>query len=134
MTGQPSLEHLPFYREYLDQILKPRVAKAIEDVRANLANHAWNELLVRLAEDPQSGAADAAAIQKMRQILEHTLGLRIGVLLDAEFGGPQAAPPQAPQATPEARRVEEPRTEVVDRTFPDNPLARAVGAMRRPGR
>lgn len=121
-----SMEHLPYYREYVEQILRPRVVRLVDEVRANLANHVWNELLERMAEDQNAGGSmDAALIQKMRILLEQTLGLRIGVQMQAEFGEPVRA------ATPIAAD----RVDVVDRNaFPDNPLARAVGGMRRPVR
>ncbi len=127
-----SLEHLPYYKEYLDQILKPRVVRLIEDVRADLASHAWNELVERMAEEQNpGGSTDAATIQKMRALLEHTLGLKVGVHMQAEFGdGGVARTTAAPEA---ARRAD--HVEVVERSpFPDNPLARAVGGIRRPGR
>lgn len=134
MTEQPAMELLPYYREYLDQILRPRVVRLIEEVRANLAAHAWNELLERMAEEQNPGAStDPATIQKMRVLLEQTLGLKVGVHMHAEFSdGPTVRPAAAPAAEP-VRRPDQ--VEVVDRgAFPDNPLARAVGGMRRPGR
>ncbi len=141
--GQPSLENLPYYREYLDQILKPRVVRLIEEVRSNLAAHAWNELLERLAEDQNpGGSTDSAVIQKTRILLEQTLGLRLGILLDAEFSADQAAnrsQTSSMNGPDVARRGESgesrPAQEVVERgSFPDNPLARAVGGIRRMGR
>lgn len=124
---QTPVELLPYYREYLDQILRPRVVRLVEEVRANLATHAWNELLERLAEEQSPGAStDMATIQKMRTLLENTLGLKLGVHMHAEFADGPAAKPA------EARR---PEIEVIDRQgggFPDNPLARAVGGVRRP--
>jgi len=132
MSDQPPMEHLPYYREYLDQILRPRVVRLIEEVRANLAAHAWNELLERMAEEQTAGAStDAATIQKMRVLLEQTLGLKVGVHMHAEFSdGPVVRPAAAPGAEP-VRRADQ--VEVIDRgSFPDNPLARAVGGVRRP--
>ena len=128
---QAPLDHLPYYREYLDQILKPRIVRIIDEVRTNLAAHAWNELLERMAEDQSAGGStDAAAIQKMRKLLEQTLGLRIGVHMDAEFS--DGVRPAAPTAET-VRRPD--HIDVVDRSgFPDNPLARAVGGVRRPVR
>ena len=137
------LENLPYYREYLEQILKPRVVRLIEEVRGNLAAHAWNELLERLAEDQNpGGSTDSAVIQKLRVMLEQTLGLRLGVLMDAEFAG--AAPADKSQqpssnGSEAARHGDSaevrPAAEVVEHgKFPDNPLARAVGGIRRTGR
>ncbi|MBX3375953.1 MAG: hypothetical protein KF678_02985 [Phycisphaeraceae bacterium] len=126
-----ALDHLPYYREYMDQILKPRIVKIVEEVRASLATHAWNEILERMAEDQNAGGStDAATIQKMRTLLEQTLGLRLGVSLDAEFSDGTAPRPQGSETVRRADQVE-----VIDRSpFPDNPLARAVGGLRRNGR
>jgi hypothetical protein len=140
--GQQSLESLPYYREYLDQILKPRVVRLIDEVRSNLASHAWNELLERLAEEQNPGAStDSAIIQKTRHLLEQTLGLRMGVLLDAEFAGEAANKSQqsSMNGSESPRRADtgehRPQSEVVERgNFPDNPLARAMGGVRRIGR
>jgi hypothetical protein len=134
MSDQHAMEHLPYYREYLDQILRPRVVRLVEEVRAQLAAHAWNELLERMAEDQSAGAStDPEAINKMRVLLEQTLGLKVSVQMHAEFSdGPTVRPAPAPAGDP-VRRAD--HVDVIDRgTFPDNPLARAVGGMRRAGR
>jgi len=139
MPEQPPLEHLPYYREYLDQILRPRVMRLVDEVRANLGAHVWNELLERMAEEQNPGAStDAATIQKMRVLLEQTLGLKVGVHMQAEFADGAVVRPASPTAPAHghvdtARRPD--HVDVVDRSsFPDNPLARAVGGVRRTGR
>jgi len=133
VPDQQPLDHLPYYREYLDQILRPRVVRLVEEVRANLAAHAWNELLERLAEEQNpGGSTDPVAIQKMRALLEQTLGLKVGVHMHAEFADGGTVRPAAAAPEP-ARRAD--HAEVIDRgPFLDNPLARAVGGVRRPGR
>lgn len=138
--SEPSMEHLPYYREYIEQILRPRVVRLVDDVRANLATHVWNELLKKLAEDQNPGGSmDPALIQKMRSLLEQTLGLRIGVMMDAEFaGGPSAnGSQQSSSSGPDVARRDDQRASadvVSSGNFPDNPLARAVGGIRRMGR
>lgn len=128
-SGQPMMDQLPYYQEYVEQILKPRVARVVEDVRARLADQVWADLLERIAEDQRPGsAADVQALTKLKTMLEQTLRLRIRVDLAAEFDG-AAAP------APEARPVDGRKgAEVVDRAFPNNPLARAVGGLRQVGR
>lgn len=128
-----NLDHLPYYREYLDQILRPRIVRLIEEVRAGLTAYAWNELLERMAEEQSPGAStDAATIQKMRVLLEGTLGLKVDVSMNAEFSDGGGVRPIAP-APDTVRRADQ--VDVVDRSgFPDNPLARAVGGIRRTGR
>lgn len=127
--SEHSVNHLPYYKEYLEQILRPRVLKLIDEVSAGLAAHAWKQLIERMAQDQHPGAApDPDAIQQMRHMLEGALGLRVGVEMHAEFG--HAA---APHPVDQVRRADQ--VEVIDRGgFPDNPLARAVNGVRRPGR
>src|SRR5215831_11893742 len=104
-----SLQNLPYYREYLDQILRVRVGRIIDEVRAALTEQVWETLVHRLAQDQKSATSDPQAMEKLRALLTETLGLRLSVQLGAEF----AAAPQAPQGAPE----------VVDRVMPNNPLA-----------
>jgi hypothetical protein len=129
-ADQNSLNHLPYYREYVEQILKPRVVKLIDEVRSGLAAHAWHLLLARMAEDQNPGsAADDHALLSIRSMLENTLGLHVGVQMQAEFGN--AAPPVSHQAE-QIRRPDQ--VDVIERGFLENPLARAVNGVRRNGR
>lgn len=124
------LEQLPYYREYVEQILRPRVSRLIDDVRARLTEQVWAEIVERMAEDQkQGGGTDPQAIEKLRTLLSDTLGLKIAVQLDAQFG---AAPAPAQSGTFNANTTANGQ-DVVDRAFPNNPLARAVGGMRRAG-
>ena len=113
------LTQLPYYREYVEQILRPRVGKMVEDIRGQLAQSVWDALLQRVAHD-QGAAPDAPTIERLRSLLTETLGLKLNVQLTAEFAAPAPAPAAAPQAN-----------DVVDRQFPNNPLARAVGGVRK---
>jgi hypothetical protein len=130
-NGQSKPEQLPYYHEYVEQILKPRVLRLLEDVRGRLADHAWQDLLVHMAHEQGDNEPSPDSLARLRVMLESTLGLSVHVQLGVECGG--ATPTDAP-----ARRIDpnaEPRqnVEVVDRNFPDNPLARAVGSVRRVG-
>jgi hypothetical protein len=65
-------------------------------------------------------------------MLESTLRLRLGVQLTADFDGAPAVPGPAPTVVqPGARGEGRDNVNVVDRSFPNNPLARAVGGVRR---
>ena len=132
MSDQPAMELLPYYREYLDQILKPRVVRLVEEVRASLVAHTWNQLLERMAEDQNAGVT-SETLHKMRVLLEQTLGLKVSVQMTAEFSDGPVARPSPVQNGEQVRRAD--HVDVIDRgEFPDNPLARAVGGMRRSGR
>jgi len=138
-NGQPGMDQLPYYQEYIEQILKPRVARVVEDVRANLTEQVWAELLARVAEDQKAGAsADPKVVAKLRAMLEQTLKLTIQADLAAEFGGVAAPAPETanghrPGGGGQPNDGRE-GVDVIDRNFPNNPLARAVGGMKRVGR
>jgi hypothetical protein len=127
------LDALPYYREYLEQILKPRVASVVEEIRVGLTDQIWAHLLQRIAQDQNPGAAaDPQALQQLKNMLEQTLGLHLGVQLIAEFDGTPAVPGPTPTAVqPGKGEAGRDNVNVVDRTFPNNPLARAVGGVRR---
>lgn len=131
-NGQPRLDHLPYYREYIEHILKPRVVRLVEQVRANLTEQVWADLLERVAEEQQPGAGtDPQTIQHLRTLIQDALRLRITAQIHAEFdGSPVAAEPVGRAAGSEGRD----NLTVVDRAFPNNPLARAVGGVRRADR
>lgn len=132
-AGQTRLDHLPYYREYLEQILKPRVASVVEEIRAGLTDQVWAHLLQRIAEDQNPGATpDPQTLQQLKAMLESTLRLHLGVQLTADFDGTPAVPGAAPTPVqPGAKGEGRDNVNVVDRNFPNNPLARAVGGVRR---
>ncbi|MEX2219397.1 MAG: hypothetical protein WD749_11655 [Phycisphaerales bacterium] len=118
-------DQIPYYREYLDHILKPRVIRALDDIRARFAERAWAELVARMAEEQRPGAsADPEAITRLRAMLEQGLRLQLAATVSASFGG-------APAEGPAANGAEARAGEAVEAGFPDNPLARAVGGVRR---
>ena len=122
-----TFDQIPYYREYLEHILKPRVIRAVEELRQRFAERAWAELVAKMAEEQRPGAsADPEALQKLRGMLEQGLRLQLTGVLTASFGG-------APAEAPSGNGAQEGRinAEVVDPAFPDNPLARAVGSVRR---
>ncbi|MBL9032152.1 MAG: hypothetical protein JNM80_10670 [Phycisphaerae bacterium] len=133
--SQPARAQLPYYEEYVEQILRPRVAKIAEEVRATLAEQVWREIVGRLASDQRSGIAPTPeAIEQVRLVLADTLGMRVAAELQVTFGA-SASAPAAPASPPMARQEPVPPAgghDVVDRGgFLDNPLARAVGGVRR---
>jgi hypothetical protein len=130
-NGQSRPEQLPYYQEYVDQILKPRVLRLLEEVRGRLAEHAWQDLLVHMAHEQGDTEPSPDSLAKLRTMLESTLGLTVHVQLGVECHG--GAPAEAPARRLEPSGESRHNVEVVDRNFPDNPLARAVGSVRRVG-
>lgn len=141
--GKPRLEQLPYYREYVEQILRPRVVRLVEEVRANLGDRVWAELLALMAEDQQPGSSgDQATLESLRSMLEGTLGLRLSVQMNTEFvgGSVESAPggggavgsagsggAGAPTANADGRH----NVDVVNHKIPDNPLVRSVMGIRK---
>ncbi len=134
-NGQAGTGHLPYYREYVDQILKPRVSRIIEEVRVSLAESVWHEVLGRIARE-QGGATDPQALERLRGLLESELKLRMTTHLVADFDGQGYAPEAAAADQPDAVIVGSDRqaVDVIEQAFPANPLARAVGGVRRVNR
>ncbi len=129
-----SLNQLPYYREYVEQILRPRVGRMIDELRSQLTEQVWGVLLERMAQDQRPGSpTDAQSIDKLRSLLTETLGLRLNVQLGAEFGTASNGT-AAPAHNSGAGNVNPAANNVVERTFPNNPLARAVGGVRSAGR
>ncbi len=81
-TAANQLSSLPYFREYLDAVLRPRVERAITDIRAQLSESVLNEV-VRIISQEQSGDVPADAV---RTLLEEELGLQIRVEAVAQFG------------------------------------------------
>jgi hypothetical protein len=141
-NGQSRLDQLPYYREYLEHVLKPHVLELVDQVRSSLLEHVWTELVERMAEEQRPGASsDPEAQQQIRSLLQQTLRLQLGAQIVAGFDGALPAEPlPAPDAAPDVitRPIPgaemRPPVEVVDRGFPNNPLARAVGGIKRAGR
>ncbi|MFN0133680.1 MAG: hypothetical protein ACKVW3_14275 [Phycisphaerales bacterium] len=142
--SQPTRAQLPYYEEYVEQILRPRVAKLAEEVRSSLAEQVWREIVARLASDQRSGIPPTPeSMEQVRHVLAETLGMRIVADLQVSFGGAAPAASHAPAPTPAPATVNTaarhdpaaPAQEVVERGgFLDNPLARAVGGVRRMAR
>jgi hypothetical protein len=119
----PGFDQIPYYREYLEHILKPRVIRALEEIRQRFSERAWAELVAKMAEEQRPGAsADPEALQKLRGMLEQGLRLQLNAALSASFAG---APVEGGAPSNGAA------ADVVEQGFPDNPLARAVGGVRR---
>lgn len=80
------LSDLPYLDEYLNAVLRPRVERAIEELRASLTDAAWAEL-VRLIAQEQRGDISEEAV---RTLLTETLGLELNISVSATFNGEAA--------------------------------------------
>jgi hypothetical protein len=114
---------LPYFREYLAQVLRPRIDSLIQDLNERLGEVAWRELLEAVSRD-QSMPVDVASL---RSLMEEQLGLR----LDAQVRGMFAGSAQPGSALPEPRVVNgvepvEDAAATKRRAMTSNPLANAV--------
>ncbi len=80
-TTANQLSSLPYFREYLDAVLRPRVERALTEIRAQLSESVLNEV-VRIISREQSGDVPDDAV---RTLLEQKLGLQIRVEAVAVF-------------------------------------------------
>ncbi len=108
---------LPYFKEYLRDVLRPRVEAALRTVEAGLPEAAWRALVAELGREQADSAADPVVL---RALIEEQLGLRIDVKLAADIGGPAPSggavgPSDSPEVVTAKRR---PMT--------SNPLAQAV--------
>ena len=114
------LSDLPYLDEYLSAVLRPRVERAIEELRASLADAAWAEL-VRLIAQEQRGDVSEEAV---RTLLTETLGLEMNVDVSATFNG-EAAPSQGAADVIDAKDREVEQVEVRRRGV-GRPLVNAI--------
>ncbi len=120
MTVAPRISKivdLPYFKEYLRDVLRPRVEAALRTVEAGLPEAAWRALVAELGREQADPAADPVVL---RALIEEQLGLKIDVKLTADIGGPAPAggavgPADSPEVVTAKRR---PMT--------SNPLAQAV--------
>lgn len=139
------MNQLPYFRDYVEQILRPRVVRLVEEVRAGLDERVWNDLLTKMAEDQQPGSSsDPATLAGLKQMLQGTLGMSVSVNLQAEFdgqsvnsgggsssggasGGGQASGTVHGEVVGDGRQ----NVDVVNHKIPDNPLVRSVLGIRK---
>ncbi len=83
---QTRLSDLPYLNEYLNAVLRPRVERAIEELRASLTDTAWAELVRLIGQDQPDNVSE----ETVRALLTETLGLEINVDVTATFNGEAA--------------------------------------------
>ena len=85
-ANQSSLSDLPYLNEYLSSVLRPRVERAIKELRASLTDSAWAELVRLIGQDQPGDVSE----ESVRALLTETLGLEISVDVIATFNGEAA--------------------------------------------
>ncbi len=133
---------LPYFEDYLREVLRPRVERIIQRDQASWQDMVWQAVIQQvLAEQPVGSHLDASTIDR---ILRDVLGLRIDASISASFQGPGAGGPpvrtldagdRAGLATVASAPMNGAPDDAVimDRRGEGNPLLRAVVGPRRAG-
>jgi hypothetical protein len=128
VTDQTPPVVLPYWGEYLRQVLRPKVEQTLEEQAENWNEMVWN-LVAKTIADQQPGGAPAS-LEQISTLLRDELGLRLQVSVSAEFV--DAEPGDQPAD-------DEPEPEVLDgveqvqvrRRTTVSPLAAAVSSPKR---
>lgn len=84
-------DDLPYFQDYLREVLKPKIERAIDSVTRSLSETAWRQVVAMVAADQQGAPEIAGAL--IRPLLEGKLGLKLETKLDAHFGSTPVAKP-----------------------------------------
>lgn len=94
--ASPKFSDLPYFDDYVKEILRPRVDGILNGIGRSLNESVWRQLIKLLAaEQPNATEGTAATIQSL---LERELGLRLEASITAKYGD---AASQAEPRTPE---------------------------------
>jgi len=121
MSAGP-FQDLPYADQYLRDILRPRVERAIQLVGRSMTESVWQHVVRILAAEQPAGNEETTGM--IRTMLEQGLGLRMEAKLEVGFTamGDRAPSPQPPVQTPE----------VVVRSAPLPLVSAVIASGRRP--
>src|SRR5882724_4670907 len=132
--GNAGFDDLPYFQDYLQNVLRPRMEQALESVSRSLTETAWRQVLAEVAAADGQGKSEIAAT--LRPLLESKLGLRIETKLGSQFGVPKPKAPSAIDLESDTGVTRVAGADVVTVRRPPvvNPLANAVANSRHLGR
>ena len=140
-TNNTKIAGLPYFEDYLREVLRPRVERIIQRDQASWQDMVWQAVVRQmLSEQPAGSHLDAETIER---ILREVLGLRIDANVTASFDGQVVGDHDAPANDRAGLAMTSPARQetaagqdgmVVDRRNEGNPLLRAVVGPRRVGR
>lgn len=119
---------MPYFREYLRTVLRPRVESLLQALNGRLDDVVWRELLEALSRD--QGGAGAMDSDTLRGLLEEHLGLRLDAQVRGTFA--EAALPEPPPAGTRPDDGANDASGARRRAVTVNPLANAVLDNRAP--
>ena len=120
---------LPYWGEYLRQVLRPKVEQTLDEHADNWNEMVWELVAQTIAEQQPGGAP--ASLEQISALLRDELGLRLQVSVSAEFVEPEGtenpshAGGEGVVSDSGAERVE------VRRRTSVSPLAQAVSSPKR---
>jgi hypothetical protein len=122
----PAFDQLPYFDEYLREVLRPRVERAVQSIERSLEELVWRKVAKMLASE-QPGASDETPAM-IRQLLEKRLGLSFQARLGHTYSiDGREAPSAAPVAAPADDDVREGEVVTIRRNeISAGPLAQAV--------
>ena len=82
---------LPYADQYLRDILRPRVERALQLVDRSMTESVWQHVVRLLAAEQPSGNEETPAM--IRKMLEQNLGLKVEARLEVAFTAMGEAPP-----------------------------------------
>ncbi|TVQ61658.1 MAG: hypothetical protein EA378_07885 [Phycisphaerales bacterium] len=136
-SEHPSAAALPYWSDYLKQVLRPRVESVLQEHMGSWNDVVWEVVARAVAEDQQGG--QKMSPEQIRVLLQEQLAMQLEVDVSVRFGQPPASGAdggsgEATRADPSAKRdVIDPQADNVDvrRRVNISPLAKAVGGGRR---
>lgn len=96
--GTVGFDDLPYFQDYLKNVLRPRVERAIETVNKTLTETVWKQVIAEVAADQPGMSEMSAAL--LKPLLEGKLGLKMQALLSSEFGVSKSSEASPAQAAP----------------------------------
>jgi len=128
-------DELPYFNEYLQAILRPKIEKTLETMDRLLTEAAWRHIISTVATDQRLPPEIATTV--IRPLLEQKLGLKMQVKLESQFATPPPVPAPAPGVDLGEGVTRTPGPDGVDvmtvRRRPiTNPIANAVANSSRP--
>lgn len=136
-SEHPSAAALPYWSDYLKQVLRPRVEAVLQEHMGSWNDVVWEVVSRAVAEDQDGG--QKMSPEQIRHLLQEQLGMQLEVDVGVRFGAHAAGasgPAGATRADPAAARdVIDPPADSnnvdVRRRVNISPLAKAVGGGRR---
>ena len=123
-------DELPYFQEYLQAILRPKIEKTMETLDRLLTEAAWRHIIATVAAEQHLSAEVASTV--IRPLLEQKLGLKIQVKLESQFAN---SPPSLTGDVGDgvAKPVGTDAEVLTVRRRPmNNPIANAVASNPRP--